>query len=228
MTQYGSYEFLMMPFGLSNAPATFCTLTYKVLQHFLDQFVVVYLDAITFYSRTLEEHTEHLCQVFEVLKENELFIKKDKYSFAQPEVTFLDHIIGTGTIRMCQKKVKSILEWQPPTKVFKLQSFLGLANYYQWFIHGYSHVTTPLTDLLKKGLSWDWSRQRHETFEALKKAITEKPILALPDHSKPFEVPTYASDFVIGEFLCKMPILLLMKSESSTRWRGATPSKKRR
>jgi hypothetical protein len=92
VTRYGSYEFFVMPFGLTNAPATFCTLMNKVLQPFLDRFVVVYLDDIVVYSRSLAEHVDHLKQVFGVLRDNELYVKRGKCSFAQQEVPFLGHI----------------------------------------------------------------------------------------------------------------------------------------
>ncbi|OMO74467.1 reverse transcriptase [Corchorus capsularis] len=161
VTRYGSYEFLVMPFGLTNAPATFCTLMNKVLQPFLDRFVVIYLDDIVVYSRTLEEHVEHLRQVFEVLRAHELYVKKEKCSFAQREVPFLCHIVGGGRIRMDPSKVQAILEWEAPTKVTELRSFLGLVNYYRRFIQGYSHLATPLTELLKKGRTWEWSPKCH-------------------------------------------------------------------
>ncbi|XP_040948667.1 uncharacterized protein [Gossypium hirsutum] len=98
VTRYGSFEFLVMPFGLTNAPATFCTLMNKVLQPFLDRFVVVYLDDIVVYSKTLEEHVGHLREVFRVLRENELYVKEEKCLFAQREVPFLGHIVGGGMI----------------------------------------------------------------------------------------------------------------------------------
>ncbi|XP_039163085.1 uncharacterized protein LOC120290759 [Eucalyptus grandis] len=150
VTRYGSYEFLMIPFGLTNAPGTFCTMMNKVLHPFLDRFVVVYLDDIMVYSRTLEEHVEHLRQVFQVLRENELYVKREKCAFAQKEVPFLGHIVRGERVRMDKAKIQSIVEWEPPTKVSGLRSFLGLTNYYRRFSRSYSIITVPLTNLLKK------------------------------------------------------------------------------
>ncbi|KAH9723181.1 Endonuclease [Citrus sinensis] len=199
--RYGSFEFLVMPFGLTNAPATFCTLMNKVLQPFLDRFVVVYLDDIVVYSTTLEDHAQHLQQVLQVLRDNELFLKLEKCSFAQQEVEFLGHKIAGRKIMMENDKVKAILDWEPPSKVPELRSFLGLVNYYRRFIKGYSAKAAPLTDMLKKNRTWHWSEECQRAFEELKKAISEEPVLALPDHTKPFEVQTDASDFATGGVL---------------------------
>jgi len=201
VTRYGSYEFLVMPFGLTNAPATFCTLMNKLFHPYLDQFVVVYLDDIVIYSRTVEEHVEHLRKVLQVLRDNELYVKKEKCSFAQEEVLFLGHKIKGGKLMMENTKVQTIQEWEPPTKVHELRSFLGLVNYYRRFIKGYSARAAPLTDLLKKNRPWEWSPECQHAFEDLKKAVCEDPVLSLPDHSKPFEVHTDASDFAIGGVL---------------------------
>ncbi|KAK3041752.1 hypothetical protein RJ639_000676 [Escallonia herrerae] len=102
---------------------------------------------------------------------------------------------------MDEEKVKAIKEWEAPTKVSELRSFLGLANYYRRFIKGYSAKVVPLTDLLKKGKAWEWSRRCQTAFEGLKEAVTEEPVLALPDHTKVFELQTDASDFAIGGVL---------------------------
>ncbi|KAJ0894123.1 putative nucleotidyltransferase, Ribonuclease H [Helianthus annuus] len=201
ITRYGSYEFLVMPFGLTNAPATFCTLMNKLFHPFLDKFVVVYLDDIVVYSRTLKEHVEHLRQVFQVLRENELYVKLEKCSFAQEEVEFLGHKIKEGRLMMDDAKVKAIQAWEPPTKVPELRSFLGLVNYYRRFIRGYSAKAAPLTDLLKKNKAWDWDHRCQAAFEGLKEAVMSEPVLALPDVSKPFELHTDASDFAIGGVL---------------------------
>ena len=158
---YGAYKFFVMPFGLTNAPAAFCTLMNKVLAPFLDRFVVVYLDDIIIYSKTLEEHVGHFWEVFRTLRDNQLYVKKEKCSFTQEEVSFLGHIVSKGKLRLDMAKRKVILEWEPPTKVIELRSFLGLVNYYRRFIKSYSAIAAPLTDLLKKGKGWIWSQECH-------------------------------------------------------------------
>ncbi|GKV50067.1 hypothetical protein SLEP1_g56783 [Rubroshorea leprosula] len=170
VTRYGAYEFLVMPFGLTNAPATFCTLMNKVVHPFLDKFVVVYLDDIVVYSETLEEHVQHLRQILQVLRENELYVKQEKCSFAQQEVMFLGHRVGHGKISMDSAK-------------------------------GYSARATPLTDLLKKKVSWEWTAKCQRAFEDLKQAVSQEPVLALPDYGRPFELHTDASDLAIGGVL---------------------------
>ncbi|KAA0050296.1 reverse transcriptase [Cucumis melo var. makuwa] len=170
VTRYGAYEFLVMPFGLTNAPATFCTLMNKLFQPFLDRFVVVYLDDIVVYSQTLEEHVQHLRQVFQVFRDNELYIKLEKCSFAKQEVEFLGHWIKEGKLMMDNAK-------------------------------GYSGIVAPLTNLLKKNQTWDWTEECQRAFDRLKHAILEEPVMVLADHTKPFEVHTDASDFAIGGVL---------------------------
>ncbi|KAE8689123.1 hypothetical protein F3Y22_tig00110943pilonHSYRG00133 [Hibiscus syriacus] len=196
-----SYEFLVMPFSLTNAPVTFCTLMNKVLQPFLDHFVVVYLDDIIVYSKTLEEHIEHFRRVFQVLRENDLYVKEEKCSFAQKEVPFLGHIVGGGKLQMDKDKIQAIDEWKPPTKVTELRAFLGLANYYRQFVKGYSKIATPLTELLKKDKAWEWDTKCQDAFEKLKEAMVNEPVLVFPDYTKPFVVYTDASDVAIGGVL---------------------------
>nr|GFB27918.1 uncharacterized protein [Tanacetum cinerariifolium] len=152
-------------------------------------------------SHTLEEHVLHLKQVFQVLRDNELYVKLEKCSFAQDEVEFLGHKIKDGGLMMDGAKVKAIQEWEPPTKVMELRSFLGLVNYYRRFIMGYSAIALPLTDLLKKNQAWIWDEECQATFESLKKAVMEEPVLRLPDVTMPFELHTDASDFAIGGVL---------------------------
>ena len=117
VTRYGSYEFLVMPFGLTNAPATFCTLMNKIFHPFLDKSAVVYLDDIVIYRNSLDEHVHHLKKVFRLLRQNELYVKKMKCSFAIGEVGLLGHRIKDGKLMMDESKIKSIHEWDPLTKV---------------------------------------------------------------------------------------------------------------
>ena len=201
VTRYGAYEFLVMPFGLTNAPATFCTLMNQVFYDFLDKFVVVYLDDIVIYSSSLEDHLEHLKLVFERLRQHQLYVKREKCSFAQESIKFLGHIIERGGIRMDMDKVRAIQEWEAPSKVTELRSFLGLANYYRRFVEGYSRRAAPLTELLKKGVPWKWTEKCQTAFDNLKQAMSGDPVLALPDVSRPFEVQTDASDFALGGVL---------------------------
>ena len=146
-----------MPFGLTNASAIFCNLMNDVLFDYLNAFVVVYLDDIVVYSKTLTEHEKYLRLVFQRLRENKFYVKLEKCEFTQEEITFLGHKISVGLIRMDKGKVQAIMEWSVPTKVMELQSFLGLANFYRRFIKGYSNRVSPLNNLLKKDNPWEWS-----------------------------------------------------------------------
>ena len=137
----------------------------KIFHPFLDKFVVVYLDDIIIYSNSLEEHVDHLREVFQLLRQNELYVKKEKFSFALGEVGFLGHCIKDGKLMMDESKIKAIQEWDPPTKVPQLRSFLGLDNYYRRFIKGNSVRAAPLTDLLKKSKAWTWDEKCQQAFE---------------------------------------------------------------
>ena len=122
----------------------------KIFHPYLDQFMVVYLDDIVIYSSTLEKHMKHLRKVFQVLRKNQLYVKREQCKFAQHEVNFLGHVINQGELRMDQAKIWAIQEREASTKVTELRSFLGLANYYRRFIGGYSAKAAPLTELLEK------------------------------------------------------------------------------
>lgn len=127
-----------------------------------------------------------------------LYVKREKCSFAQVTIKFLGHIIERGRIKMDMENLEAIKESKNPKNVKELRSFLGLANYYRRFIDGYSKKTTPLTELLKKRVVWNWNKDYKDAFENLEKAVVEDPVLAPPDVTKLFEVQTDASDFALG------------------------------
>ncbi|KAL0303326.1 UNVERIFIED_CONTAM: Retrovirus-related Pol polyprotein from transposon [Sesamum radiatum] len=216
-----------MPFGLMNAPATFSTLMNQVLHGFLDEFVVVYLEDIVIYSRTLAEHVEHLRQVLARLCEYELYAKVSKCSFAQETISFLGHIMERGHIRMDPKKVQAIEEWQPPSDVHDLRSFLGLANYYRYFVKGYSEIARPMTDLLKKMETRNWTPQCQVSFDNLKRAMVTDPMLALPDMSKPFVVETDASNFALRGVIMQddHPVAFESRKLKDVEWRYSVHEK---
>ena len=199
-----------MPFGLTNAPATFQTLVNKIFREFLDKYVIVYLDDILVYSNTYEEHLQHLRQVLQTLRENELYAKPQKCVFAKQEVDFCGHIVGNGVVKVMQTKIKSIREWPQPKNVHEVRQFLGLAGYYRRFIKNFSLIALPLSELLKVGeenkrkhkykpIPWNTAHQL--AFERLKQRLTDAPILQQVDTSKPFILETDASDFAIGACL---------------------------
>ena len=139
--------------------------------------------------------------MLERLRQNQLYVKKEKCEFAQTEIKFLGHLISKSEIRMDGAKVASIRDWRAPTKVTELRSFLGLANYYRRFILGYSKIASALTDLLKKERKWEWDAECQAAFQMLKDVITSEPVLRLPDMELPFEVHTDASDRALGGVL---------------------------
>ncbi|KAL0456568.1 UNVERIFIED_CONTAM: Transposon Tf2-11 polyprotein [Sesamum latifolium] len=166
----------------------------------------------TVVTRTLAKHVGHLRQVLARLREYELYAKVSKYSFAQETISFLERIVERGRIRMDPKKVQAIEEWQPPSNVYDLRSFLGLVNYYRHFVKSYSEIARPMTDLFKKTETWNWTPQCQESFDRLKRTIATDPVLALPNMSKPFVVETDASDFALGSVLVQDGHLVAFES----------------
>jgi len=150
-TRYGLYEFTVMSFGLTNAPAYFMYLMNKVFMEYLDKFVVVFIDDILVFFKNKEEHEEHLRLVLQKLRENQLYAKLSKCDFWLREVSFLGHVISDGGIAVDPSKVQDVLNWNPPKNVSEIRSFLGLAGYYRRFIEGFSKIVKPLTSLLEKG-----------------------------------------------------------------------------
>jgi hypothetical protein len=148
------FEFSVMLFGLTNAPATFQALMNDVLRPFLRHFVLVFFDDILIYNNSWAEHLVHLRTVLEVSRENQLFLKKSKCSFATTSITYLGHVVSASGVAMDTRKVQAVLDWPIPLSVRTLRGFLGLAGYYLKFIPNFGSIAAPLTQLLKEGFSW--------------------------------------------------------------------------
>ena len=200
-TRFGHFEFLVLPFGLTNAPATFMSFMHEVLRPYLDQFVVVFLDDILIYSKNQDEHMEHLRLVLEKLREHHLFAKQSKCAFLLEEVEFLGHVVSSQGIKMDAAKVKAVADWPRPASVRDVRSFHGLANYYRRFIADFSKISAPLTNLTKKAVGFLWGPAEESAFEKLKQAMISAPVLSTPDLSKPFTVYVDASGIATGGVL---------------------------
>jgi hypothetical protein len=197
-TRYGLYEYLVMSFGLTNAPAYFMYLMNLVFMPKLDKFVVVFIDDILIYSKTKEDHANHICVVLQPLHDHRLYAKFSKYEFWLDSVKFLGHTISCEGISVDPTKVQEVMDWKPPTLVHQIRSFLGLAGYYRRFILDFSKIAKPMTELLKKEVKFRWDDKCDEAFHALRKLLTTAPVLAQPDNTQPFDVYCDASGTGLG------------------------------
>ncbi|KAG8472900.1 hypothetical protein CXB51_034785 [Gossypium anomalum] len=197
-TRYGHYEFLVIPFGLTNAPAVFMDLMNRIFRPYLDRFVVVFIDDILVYSRNETEHAEHLRLVLRILQDKQLYAKFSKCEFWLREVSFLGHVVSASGIRVDPSKISAILNWKPPRNITEVRSFLGLAGYYRRFVKGFSTIATPMTRLLQKDVKFVWSEKCQRSFDQLKTYLTEAPVLVQPESGKEFVIFSDASLLGLG------------------------------
>ncbi|KAI5317624.1 hypothetical protein L3X38_037331 [Prunus dulcis] len=176
-TKHGLFKWLVMPFGLCNAPATFMQLMIDVLHPFIDDFVMVCLDDILVFSATWEDHLHHIAQVLEVLQINQLQLNSKKYEFEKQHLVYLRFIVGAGELKMDLEKVHVISQWPTPCLVTEVRSFI------------------------ETNQKFEWSRNHEESFQLLKQKIIEATILALPNLQRPFEVEADASNYAMGAVL---------------------------
>nr|AAV32158.1 putative polyprotein [Oryza sativa Japonica Group] len=197
-TRYGLFECTVMSFGLTNSPAFFMNLMNKVFMEYLDKFVVVFIDDILIYSKTKEEHEEHLRLALEKLREHQLYAKFSKCEFWLPEVKFLGHVISAGGVAVDPSNVESVLNWKQPKTILEIRSFLGLAGYYRRFIENFSKIARPMTRLLQKDVKYKWTEECEQSFQELKKRLVTAPVFVLPDPRKGFQVYCDASRLGLG------------------------------
>ncbi|KAJ9541667.1 LOW QUALITY PROTEIN: hypothetical protein OSB04_028173 [Centaurea solstitialis] len=225
-THEGHYEFLVMPFGLMNAPATFQSTMNQVFRPYLRRFVLVFFDDILVFSRSWKDHIDHLNVVLDILQTHQFVANRKKCVFGTQQVEYLGHVISALGVSVDPSKIRSILDWPPPRNVKGVRGFLGLTGYYRKFIMGYGKIAKPLTELTKKD-GFVWGPEASLAFDQLKQVMTNPPLLMLPDFSKPFEVECDASGHGIGAVLMqnKKPIAYFSKALSSTNLNKSTYEK---
>ncbi|XP_042954672.1 uncharacterized protein LOC122291092 [Carya illinoinensis] len=196
----GLYEWMVMPFGLSNAPNTFMRFMHQVLRPFMGKFIVVYFDDILIYSPAWASHFDHLRAIFEMLKTECMFVNQKKCSLFTTSVTFLGFFVSTDGVHADQSKIDAVLEWPRPRTLHDIRSFHGLASFYYRFIRNFSTLIVPITEYLM-GRDFQWSEEADASFQLVKQKMTEAPVLALLDFDKVLEVNCDASGVGIGGVL---------------------------
>ncbi|PNX93254.1 Ty3/gypsy retrotransposon protein, partial [Trifolium pratense] len=199
-THEGHYEFLVMPFGLMNAPSTFQSLMNEVFRSLLRKSVLVFFDDILVYSRTWSEHMQNLKTVLHIMQTHELVANRKKCQFGRQSVEYLGHLITSQGVAVDPSKIESVIQWPIPKNVKGVRGFLGLTGYYRKFIKDYGKIAKPLTDLTKKD-AFMWNEKALYAFETLKKCLTTAPVLTLPNFDKEFMIECDASGGGIGAIL---------------------------
>ena len=197
-----SFEPTVMFFGLTNSPAMFQAMMNELLRDLTNTGkVAVFIDGVIMGTEMEEGHDELVAEVIKRLEENNLYVKPEKCKWKMREVEFLGVVIGPEGIKMEKEKVKGVLEWPTPKNVKDVQKFLGLANYYHWFIEGFVMVARPLHNTVKKDKKWEWTEKQEEAFKELKKRFTEEPVLVAPDIDKKMRMEVDALDYAMGGVL---------------------------
>lgn len=200
-TPTGHFEYRVLPFGLTNAPAVFQALVNDVLRDMVNQFVFVYLDDILIFSPSLQVHTQHVRQVLQRLLENQLYVKAEKCVFHAQSVPFLGFVVSAGEIKADPCKVRAVAEWPAPDSRKALQRFLGFANFYRRFIRNFGQIAAPLTALTSPKVLFKWNTGAQEAFDKLKSRFISAPVLSIPDPERQFIVEVDASDVGVGAVL---------------------------
>jgi len=232
ITTRGLYEFLVMPFGLCNAPSTFQRMMDRIIKPEYRKFIQTYIDDIILYSKTFNEHLQHLSTLHQILRENKLTVKLSKCHFSQTSVKFLGHILSEGIIKPNPEKVEAIEKWEQPKDVSSVRSFLGAVGWYRKFIPNFAELAAPLNHLTRKDTEFIFDDKCKQSFNILRKALVTEPVLKQADINKDYILETDASDKVISAVLLqedsngdKHPIAYASKTLNSAQCNYSTTEK---
>ena len=205
VTRYGQFEWRVCSFGMCNCPSAFTTLMNHVFQEYLDKFIVIYIDDICVFSKSLQDHIVHLKLTLQKLRDHQLYCKAKKCRINQPQVTYLGHIVSGEGVQLDPAKVQAIAEWPVPSNSHHIKQFLGLCGWFRRFIKGFSRIAAPLHDLTAADVPFEWSQEQQMAFEALKAAVTHAPVLSIFDPKAETRLHTDASGRAIGGVLLQRP-----------------------
>jgi len=220
----GSFEPVVMFFGMTNSPATFQGMMNEIMRDLINEGkVAVFVDDVLVGTDSEEGHDEIVAEVLKWLEENDLYMKPEKCSWKTSKVNFLGVVMGQGKIEMEEEKVEGVLNWPVPKTVKDIKKFLGLANYYRRFIKNFAALAKPLNMLTRKDEKWKWKEAQQKAFKQLKGIFTTRPLLVAPDLDKEFRVEADASNFATGGVLsirCEdnkwRPVAYISKSLNET------------
>ena len=204
-TNRGLFELLVMFFGLTNSPATFQTMMNDIFTDMiLEGVVVVYLDDILIFTKDLDEHCRIIHRVLGRLAEHQLYLQPEKCEFEKTWIEYLGSIISENRVEMDPVKVAGVADWPELSNKREVQSFLGFANFYHWFIRDFSHHARPLFNLTRNDQKWQWSSSETSAFWKLKELYTSAPVLMTPADDQPFHIEADSSDFATGAVLSQL------------------------
>ena len=195
------YNFTVLPFGLVNAPSTYQMVMDDVLRGLNWKILLCYIDDIIIFSSSFEEHLHHLDLVFQRLRKANLTLKPSKCTFGAQRVMYLGHYLSTKGIEVDPDKIKAVKEFPRPKNPREVRGFIGLCSFYRRFINNFSKIATPLHELTKNDVKFEWTDQREKAFQTLKQALLNTPVLRYPDWNKPFILTTDASITAISYIL---------------------------
>ena len=200
-TRYGSYEFLVTPFGLVNSPSAFQRMMDEIFKDYIDDFMLVYVDDLLIFSKTKEEHLKHLELVAKRLNEYAIQINMNKSEFCKNQVKYCGYLVGDGKLMIDKEKLKLLEKWPVPENASAVRSFLGFLGYYRKFIQDFGTLAAPLHDISGTKSEWRWTTLEQTSFEKLKKAMMSEPVLICPKDELTYHIWPDASPWAVGGIL---------------------------